>query len=208
MMEKVVTKNNLFDKPGNILNMDDSGVQANNKPVSVITGKVSKGVHILTSGEKGENVTVISCCSIAGQFLPPVLIFKSVNKKHGFGNGLPTGSDVYMNPELSYISTDLFIKWLTELFLKHKPSGKVLLILDGHTSECSSLLLLQTAVENDVIIICLPNHCTHALQTLGKCFFGPLKSYFKKRSSSLDEANPTKENHSISNGAPDRGCLE
>jgi hypothetical protein len=76
MMEKVVTENNVFDKPGNIFNVDQSGVQANNKPASVITGKVSKSVHVLTSGEKGENVTVIAWCEAAGQFLPPVLIFK------------------------------------------------------------------------------------------------------------------------------------
>jgi hypothetical protein len=60
--------------------MDESGVQANNKPASVITGKGSKSVRVLTSGEKGENVTVITCCNAAGQFLPPVLIFKGVNK--------------------------------------------------------------------------------------------------------------------------------
>jgi hypothetical protein len=70
MMEKVVAENNLFDKPGNIFSMDESGVQANNKNASVITGKGSKSVHVLTSGEKGENVTVIACCNSAGQFLP------------------------------------------------------------------------------------------------------------------------------------------
>jgi hypothetical protein len=52
-MEKVEAENNLFDKPGNIFHMDESGVQANNKPASVITGKGSKSVHVLTSGEKG-----------------------------------------------------------------------------------------------------------------------------------------------------------
>jgi hypothetical protein len=72
--------------------MDESGVQANNKTASVITGKGSKSVHVLTSGEKGESVTVIACCNAAGQFLPPVLIFKGVNKKHEFGDGLPSGS--------------------------------------------------------------------------------------------------------------------
>jgi hypothetical protein len=60
--------------------VDESGVQANNKPASVMTGKESESVHVLTSGEKGENVTVIACCNAEGQFLPPVLTFKGVNK--------------------------------------------------------------------------------------------------------------------------------
>jgi hypothetical protein len=64
-----VAENNLFDKPGNIFNMVESGVQANNKTASVITGKGSKSVHVLTSGGKVKNVTVITC-NAAGQFLP------------------------------------------------------------------------------------------------------------------------------------------
>jgi hypothetical protein len=158
--------------------MDESGEQANNKPACIITGKESKSVHVLTCGEKGENVTVIACCNAAGQFLPPVLIFKGVNKKHEFGDGLSPESDVYMNPKSSYINTDLFIKWHTKHVLKHKPSGKVLLFLDGHTTHLSSPLLLQTAVEND-LIICLPSHCTRTLHPLDKSFVGPLKNYLK-----------------------------
>jgi hypothetical protein len=71
MTEKLGAENNLFDKPGNIFNMDESDVQANNKPASVITGKGPESVHVLTSGEKSENVTEIACCNAAGQFLPP-----------------------------------------------------------------------------------------------------------------------------------------
>jgi hypothetical protein len=98
-----------------------------------------------------------------------------------------------MNPKSSYICTDLFIKWFTEHFLKHKPSGKVLLILDGHTSHSSSPVLLQIAVQNDIIVICLPSHCTHALQPLDKCFFGPLKSYFKKEAAAWMKQNPQRK---------------
>jgi hypothetical protein len=71
--------------------MDESGVQANNKPASVITGKGCKSVLVLTSGEKGENVTVIACCNAAGQFLPPVLILKGVNKKQSLVMAYPQG---------------------------------------------------------------------------------------------------------------------
>jgi hypothetical protein len=50
--------------------MDESGVQENNKPASVITGKGSKSARVLTSGEKGENVTVKACCNAAGSISP------------------------------------------------------------------------------------------------------------------------------------------
>lgn len=57
---------------------DDSGIQINNKPDSVIAEKESISVNVLTLGEKSENIIVIACCNAAGQLLPPVLIFKKV----------------------------------------------------------------------------------------------------------------------------------
>jgi hypothetical protein len=87
---------------------------------------------------------VIACSNAAGEFLPSVLIFKDVNKEQEFGDGLPSGSCVYMKGNRR---TDFFTKWFTELYLKHNISGKNILLLDGHRSQCSSHLLLQTAVK-------------------------------------------------------------
>ena len=36
MLEKVASENKLFDTPGNILNIDEIGIQINTKPNSVI----------------------------------------------------------------------------------------------------------------------------------------------------------------------------
>jgi hypothetical protein len=41
-LEKVPIENNLSDTPGNIYNEDESGIQINNKPDSVITENRSK----------------------------------------------------------------------------------------------------------------------------------------------------------------------
>jgi hypothetical protein len=54
VLEKVGTENNFSDTPGNIFNFDDSGIQINNKPDSVIAEKGSVNVHVLTLGEKSE----------------------------------------------------------------------------------------------------------------------------------------------------------
>jgi hypothetical protein len=75
MPENTATENNLSDTPGNILNTDESGIQANNKHDSVITEKESKNVHVLTSREKSENITPTACCTAADQLLPLAVIF-------------------------------------------------------------------------------------------------------------------------------------
>jgi hypothetical protein len=96
-------------------------------------------------------------------FCTPVLIFKKLNKTQVLGGVFHSGSDLYVNRKSSGIGTDLPISWLTKHILKHKASRKVVLLSDGHRAYCNSLLLLHTAVENNVTIIPLQCHYTHTL---------------------------------------------
>lgn len=180
LLRNILTENKLIDRPANIFNMDEAGIQIINKPSKVLAPKGSKDVHVLTSRERGENVTVIGCCSAEGTFLPPVLILKGVNKKQEFADGLPAGSSVQMNRKSSFINSEIFLYWLKEHFIPRKPAGKTLLIMDGHSSHCSDVEMLELANQNDIILLCLPSHCTQALQPLDKSFFGPLKIYWNQ----------------------------
>ena len=86
-------------------------------------------------------------------------------------------------PEVILDDTDLFIEWFTGHFLKHKASGKVILLSDGHRVRCNSPLLIQIAVENNVTITRLTSHYTHTLQPLDKWLFESLT--FRHRASSI-----------------------
>ena len=78
-LEKVAIENKFLTHRGIFTTMMN-GIQINNKTDSVIAEKVSKNVHVLTFGEKSENIIVITRCNGGGQFLFPVLIFNNVNK--------------------------------------------------------------------------------------------------------------------------------
>ncbi|KAJ0172481.1 hypothetical protein K1T71_011620 [Dendrolimus kikuchii] len=121
LLLQILTKHDLINKPDRIFNIDET----------VITTKGAKSVHSVTSGEKGETVSIVACCNAAGNFLPPVVIIKGVNKKPEFQDGLPPGSEVYMNKKSAYINAELFQKWLIQHFVPRKPQGKVILVLDG-----------------------------------------------------------------------------
>lgn len=60
--------------------MDKSEIQLNNKPGK---GGAKKGaiINSVTSAEKGETITIVACYNDIGNFLPPVVIIKGVNKK-------------------------------------------------------------------------------------------------------------------------------
>lgn len=193
LLNNVFEDNQLFSSPGNIFNMDETGCQLNNSCGKVVASKGSKDVHTLTSGEKGENVSVIACCNAEGVFLPPVLIFKGVRENENFGRGLPPGSKVFLNPKSSYITSDLFYRWLREHFVPRKPPGKTVLILDGHSSHTNCYEMLNFADSNDIIVVCLPSHTTQALQPLDRTFFKPFKQYFKQEAQKHLVQNERKE---------------
>jgi len=65
MLEKAATDSDLSDTPENIFNIYESVIHINNNPESVITQNLPKNVHVSTSGEKSENITVIACCNAA-----------------------------------------------------------------------------------------------------------------------------------------------
>ncbi|GLV46061.1 hypothetical protein CBL_05147 [Carabus blaptoides fortunei] len=119
--------------------MHESEIQLNNKPGKVFATKGSKDVHVLTSVERGENLTVVTCCNAEGTFLPPVLIIKGSGKKVEHLRDLLPGSDIYINKQSSYINADLFLKWFKEHFLPRKSPGQALLIFDGHKSHCTAV---------------------------------------------------------------------
>ncbi|KAK9687122.1 hypothetical protein QE152_g36689 [Popillia japonica] len=65
-LEDTISSNSLFNKPGNIFNMDETGCQLNNKPQQVVAAKGSKNVVSITSAEKGETISVVVCCNGEG----------------------------------------------------------------------------------------------------------------------------------------------
>ena len=192
LLENTLQENLLLDKPGSIFNMDETGLQLNNRPEHVIAEKGSKNIAAVTSGEKGETVTVISCCNAEGIFLPPVCIFKGKNKKREYEDGMPPGSLIYMSEKSAYVNVTIFLHWLRDHFMPRKPQGPVVLILDGHASHCSSVEVLEFADSNNIILLCLPSHTTQFLQPLDRAFFKSLKSYYYAACNSFIRANPNR----------------
>jgi hypothetical protein len=72
-----------------------------------------------------------------------VCIFKGVNKKQEFEEGLPAGSAVIMSKKSANVTSEIFTAWMKDLFLPRKPSRKVLIVVDGHSSHVSTTVFLS-----------------------------------------------------------------
>jgi hypothetical protein len=164
----------------NIFNVDESGFSCVQKPQKIVATKGKKNVGTLTSAERGKTVTVVCCMSGAGTFVPPMFIFPRMRMKQSLMDHSPPGS-VGTCTKTGWINEEAFEFWFDHFLNSVRPQSMpqpVLLVMDGHSSHTRNLNVLLKARDNNVIMLCLPSHCTHRLQPLDVSFFKSLNSHY------------------------------
>ncbi|KAK9710430.1 DDE superfamily endonuclease [Popillia japonica] len=81
----------------------------------------------------------------ARRFIPPATIMKGKYKKAEFKDSMPPDAVLFMSHKSPHINSELFMNWLKDHFLPRKPYRKVLLVLDRHSTHCSSVEMLEFA---------------------------------------------------------------
>ncbi|XP_069698806.1 uncharacterized protein [Periplaneta americana] len=192
LLAHVIDENKLTG--AQIYNCDETGMTVVPKQHSkIIATKGQRQVGVLTSAERGNTVTVEICCSAAGNFMPPMLIYPRKRKQQEFEVGLPSGGWAEVN-DSGWMTADLFLKWLKKFiaFSNAKKERPVLLLLDGHASHTKSLDVIDLARNNGVILLCFPPHCSHRLQPLDVAFMRPLSLYYEDEVRRWLRSNPGK----------------
>ena len=75
LLETVLTEHELFDKPGQIYNVDETGVSLDPPKQKVCAKRDQKKVRQIGSGNRS-NITVVASVSATGHILPPFVIFE------------------------------------------------------------------------------------------------------------------------------------
>ena len=164
--------------PEAIYNMDETGVTTVQRPSKVIAQKGVKQIGKMTSGERGELVTVACVVNAIGTALPPMIIFPRVRYHKHFVNGAPVGS-IGAGTKSGWMTEESFMTFLQH-FQKHTKSSEdspVLLVLDNHSSHIS-IQALDYAKSNAITILTFPPHCSHKLQPLDRTVYGPFKRFY------------------------------
>ena len=190
-LQQLIEDTGLLEKPSNIWNCDECGKQFEHDPVRVVAEKGAKNVVGRTTGNR-TNITIMACVNASGEKMPPMLITKGKTARslHGFNTtGAPSGS-IWTYQEKGWMTDELGEMWFRDIFLPNcGPSRPQILILDGHSSH-ETLSLLQLAVEENIHILSLPPHTTHALQPLDRSVFGPFNIAYNKACSNYMSENP------------------
>ena len=165
-LKEVLEEHDLMDCPGQLYNVDETGMPFDHCAPNVVAKKGQKKVRYRTSGNKSQ-VTVIGCVSAAGHAIPPFVIFDSKTLNHEWTEGELSGT-TYGLSDKGWVDSEQFPGWLIDYFAKCAVGARLLLLLlDGHSSHYTPDMICY-AKEHGIIIFCLPPHTTHAV-------FGPLK---------------------------------
>lgn len=163
-----------------IYNVDETGISGVHKPNRILAEKGRKQVGAITSGERGQTTTVVCCMSAAGDFVPPMFIFKRKRMNQALEKNGPVDA-FYRCSKSGWITEALFLEWLQH-FARYVNASKeepVLVVLDNHTTH-SSLNSYKFCRENGIVLVSLPPHTSHRLQPLDVTFFSSLKTTYNK----------------------------
>jgi hypothetical protein len=151
-----------------------------------------KQVGKIVSQERGKTITVTCCVNALGHYLPPMFIFLRVCVKPQLLDGSLPGSVAHYHPS-GWMTREIFLQWLKHFYQFSKPSAvdPVLLLLDNHCSHIS-LEAIEYARSHHIDMLTFPPHCSHKLQPLDRCIFGPLKTAYYKACDDWMACNPGK----------------
>ena len=177
-------------QPEDIFNLDETGTTTVQTPKQVVAEQGRKQVGSLTSGERGELVTLLYAISASGNVLPPMFIFPRVNYKAHFIRGAPSGS-IGCSSRSGWINEDLFYSFLEHMIQQTRCSNahKILIIMDNHESHIS-LKSVDLAKENGIILLTIPPHTSHRLQPLDRAVYGPFKAAYNRAMDGWLRSNP------------------
>ena len=124
--------------------------------------------------------SVMFCVSATGNYLPLFVVCKGLHLCNTWKSGWPPEC-VYVITPSGWMQDNVFENWFKDFFIQSTQSNQkpVLLIYDGHGSHLTYNTVML-AIKNNIIIICLPPNCSHALQPLDVGLFKNLKVEWKK----------------------------
>jgi hypothetical protein len=179
--------------PHRIYNVDETDLSTVHVPPKIIAPKGIKQLGNMTSGKRGQNVTLITAINAVRKHLPPMLIFSRVHYKEFMLKAAPVESKGGANPS-GWSNERLFMESL-DPFIEHaKPSKEepVLLFLDNHESHVN-VLVIKKARNTGIIMITFPPHTSHKLQPLDRTVFCSFKLHYNRAVNDWMSSNPGKK---------------
>lgn len=171
----ILESNGLMNEPARIFNLDETGLNTDPRSAKVFVGKHEKNTYVRAASCGKASYTVLVCVSANGTYLPPFIVYKGKNYYDTWMQGGPRGA-AYGCSESGWMTAAIFESWFHKVFVPSvaELDKPVLLTFDGHNSHLT-YTTAKEAMDNGIIIFCLPPNTSHALQPLDVGVFRGLK---------------------------------
>ncbi|XP_054611682.1 uncharacterized protein LOC129169344 [Dunckerocampus dactyliophorus] len=163
LLSTVVEAHALGDKPHQIWTCSEMDFQLARKRV-ILPKANSLGCKLAPATR--DYISVLACFNAVGKDIPPFIVFSKAYpggvcyKTQGPPDALYGWSDS------GCVTSELFKKWFLRHFLVYAPKERpLLLVFQGHKSPVN-LEVVEAARKEDVVLLCLPPHCSPNLQPL------------------------------------------
>ena len=124
--------------------------------------------------------SVLFCASAAGHYLPPLVVFAA---EHVYDKWMENGPKdaLYTCTPRGYMQGLNFESWFLKVFVEYVKNYEkpVVVIYDGHGSHIT-YVTMAAARDNNIIVVCLPAHTSHAMQPLDVAVFKSVKVTWKQ----------------------------
>lgn len=162
LYENLLSELGLQNCPKQIFNLDETGLNTNLIDEKVYAKKGSEPVYQNSATCGKTSYSVMFCCSAAGEYLPPLVVFKGLNLYDTWTKGGPDGA-MYAVTESGWMQDIVFESWLFKFVESMRDRPKpILLVFDGHSSHLT-YRATKICKENEISMLCLPPHTSHAL---------------------------------------------
>jgi hypothetical protein len=163
----------LTGHPGQIFNMDESGMPLDPKAPKVVAERGSS-VTTVGSGNKSQ-ITIVGCCSATGLCMPPMVIWDRKTLAPELTIGEVPGT-IYGLSGNGWMDMELFHMWFCNHFLRYTPSVRpLLLLMDRHSSNYCPDTIRLAARERGLSF----SHCLRILPTCCSLWIGGVSDHSK-----------------------------
>ena len=165
--------------PECIYNFDETNVTDDPGAKTVICRRGRNRVERKVNHSK-TSISVMFCGSAAGEFIPPMVVYKS---EHCYENWTIGGCNntVYDCTTNGWFDSRTFQTWFFKQFIPsiRKHQGKQVVLIGDNLGSHFSPKVINACVENNIIFICLPPNTTHLCQPLDVAVFRSAKIEWK-----------------------------
>ena len=115
LLEQTLVENDLRGKPGQIFNMDESGMPLDPKSPKVVVERGSVAAAV-GSGNKSQ-VTIVGCVNAVGACIPPMVVWNRKTLAPELTEGEVPGTTYGLSSN-GWMDQELFDKWFCNYFLR------------------------------------------------------------------------------------------